>query len=122
MKNKNKKSISNGIIHVQTTHNNTIITISNLKGDNFSWASAGSLGFKGTRKGTAFASQIVAEKTISDAIGMGLKKVKIFLKGQSSGRESVIRVFLTADFKIIGIKDVSPIAHNGCRPPQPRRV
>ena len=122
MKNKNKKSISNGIIHVQTTHNNTIITISNLKGDTFSWASAGSLGFKGTRKGTAFASQIVAEKTISDAIGMGLKKVKILLKGQSSGRESVIRVFLTADFKIIGIKDVSPIAHNGCQPPQPRRV
>ena len=117
-----KKKISTGIVHIQSTFNNTIVTISNVKGDTISWASAGSSGFKGARKGTPFAAQIAAEKAAVDAINVGLKKVEIVVKGQGSGRETVIRSIEGAGLEIMSIKDVTPIPHNGCRPPKRRRV
>ena len=119
---RDKKNFTNGIVHIQSTFNNTIVTITNLTGDTISWASAGSTGFKGARKGTPFAAQTAAEKAALDALNSGLKGVDILVKGQGSGRETAIRAVQAAGFEIHSIEDITPIAHNGCRPPKPRRV
>jgi small subunit ribosomal protein S11 len=127
---KNRKTISKreksnfalGIVHIQSTFNNTIVTITNLTGDTISWASAGSSGFKGARKGTPFAAQTAAENAALQAITYGLKGVDILVKGQGSGRETAIRSIQGAGFEINSIQDITPVSHNGCRPPKRRRV
>jgi len=119
---KTKNSVTSGIVHIQSTFNNTIITITNLTGDTIAWASAGSTGFKGARKGTPFAAQTAAEKASLDALSSGLKNVEILVKGQGSGRETAIRAIQGAGFEINSIQDITPVPHNGCRPPKRRRV
>lgn len=122
-----KKSVSktiftSGIVHIKSTFNNTIITITNLTGDTIAWASAGNSGFKGARKSTPFAAQTAAEKAAIEARSTGLKSVKIFVKGPGSGRETAIRAIEGAGFDIALIQDITAVAHNGCRPPKRRRV
>jgi small subunit ribosomal protein S11 len=119
---KDKNSFTNGIVHIQSTFNNTIVTVTNLKGDTISWASAGSSGFKGARKSTPFAAQTAAEKASMQALNSGLKNVEILVKGQGSGRETAIRAIESAGFEILSIEDITSIPHNGCRPPKKRRV
>jgi small subunit ribosomal protein S11 len=119
---KDKSNSQKGILHIQTTFNNTIITITNLTGDTISWASAGSAGFKGARKSTPFAAQTAAEKVASEAANNGMKTVDIFLKGQGSGRETAIRAMENARIEITSIEDITSVPHNGCRPPKRRRV
>jgi small subunit ribosomal protein S11 len=119
---KDKNSFTNGIVHIQSTFNNTIVTVTNLKGDTVSWASAGSSGFKGARKSTPFAAQTAAEKASIEALNSGLKNVEILVKGQGSGRETAIRAIERAGFEILSIEDITSIPHNGCRPPKKRRV
>lgn len=117
-----KNNINKSIAHIHSTFNNTIITITNLKGETISWASAGSLGFKGARKNTGFAAQMAAEKAALEAFKMGFKGIDIFIKGQGSGRETAIRSIKNVGFKVISIRDITPISHNGCRPRKRRRV
>ena len=119
---KEKKNFTAGVVHIQSTFNNTIVTISNVTGDTISAASAGSVGFKGARKGTPFAAQMAAEKAASEAFSVGLKNVEILVKGQGSGRETAIRSIQSAGFEINSIQDITPVPHNGCRPPKRRRV
>jgi small subunit ribosomal protein S11 len=119
---KDKKSFLSGIVHIQSTFNNTIVTITNLTGHTISWASAGSSGFKGARKSTPFAAQTAAEKAALDAVNTGIKNVKILVKGQGSGRETAIRAIKGAGFTITSIQDITSVPHNGCRPPKRRRV
>ena len=119
---KTKNSITSGVVHIQSTFNNTIVTVTNLTGDTIAWASAGSTGFKGARKGTPFAAQTAAEKASLDALSSGLKSVEILVKGQGSGRETAIRAVQGAGFEINSIQDITPVSHNGCRPPKRRRV
>lgn len=119
---KNKSNFTNGIIYIQSTFNNTIITITTVTGNTISWASAGSSGFKGARKSTPFAAQKAAEKVSLEAINKGLKKVKILVKGQGSGRETAIRAIEGTGFTITSIQDITSVPHNGCRPPKRRRV
>jgi len=119
---KDKNKFTNGIIHINSTFNNTIVTITNLAGNTISWASAGSSGFKGARKGTPFAAQTAAEKAAFEALNLGLKTVEILVKGQGSGRETAIRSIQGVGFDIISIQDITPVPHNGCRPPKRRRV
>lgn len=122
IKKKIKRNIPSGIVHIQSTFNNTIVTITDLKGNSVSWASAGTAGFKGTRKGTSFAAQLAAKKATLQAIEFGLKKVKVLVKGRGPGRETAIRALQTTGVKIVSIKDITPIPYNGCRPPNRRRV
>ena len=119
-----KKRVINifGIAHIQSTINNTIVTICDLNGNTIACASAGSAGFKGARKGTPFAAQIAAEKAASMAIELGLKKVEVFIKGQGSGRESAVKAIKGVGLTILAIKDITPMPHNGCRPPKRRRI
>ncbi len=119
---KDKNTFTNGIVYIQSTFNNTIVTITNLTGDTISWASAGSSGFKGARKSTPFAAQTAAEKAALDALTNGMKNVEILVKGQGSGRETAIRAIEGAGFGIISIQDITSVPHNGCRPPKRRRV
>ena len=119
---KDKSSFTNGIVHIKSTFNNTIVTITNLTGDTISWASAGSSGFKGARKSTPFAAQTAAEKAAVEALGSGMKTVEILVKGQGSGRETAIRAIEGAGFTITSIQDITSVPHNGCRPPKRRRV
>ena len=119
---KDKNSFTSGVVHIKSTFNNTIVTITNLTGDTIAWASAGSTGFKGARKGTPFAAQTAAEKASLDALSSGLKNVEILVKGQGSGRETAIRSIQSAGFEINSIQDITPVPHNGCRPPKRRRV
>ena len=119
---KDKKNIISGVVHIQSTFNNTIITITNLIGDTISWSSAGSFGFKGARKSTPFAAQTASEKAALEAINKGMKNVHILVKGQGSGRETAIRVIESAGFIINSIEDITAVPHNGCRPPKKRRV
>jgi small subunit ribosomal protein S11 len=119
---KDKKQFIAGVVHIQSTFNNTIVTISNLTGDTISAASAGSVGFKGARKGTPFAAQMAAEKAAAEAFSSGLKTVRILVKGQGSGRETAIRSIQGAGFEINSIQDITSVPHNGCRPPKRRRV
>jgi small subunit ribosomal protein S11 len=119
---KEKNNFINGIVHIQSTFNNTIVTITNLTGDTISWASAGSSGFKGARKSTPFAAQTAAEKAALEALSQGMRNVEIFVKGQGSGRETAIRAIEGAGFAITSIQDITSVPHNGCRPPKRRRV
>ena len=119
---KDKNNFIHGIVHIQSTFNNTIVTITNLSGATISWASAGSAGFKGARKSTPFAAQTAAEKAALEAINTGMKTVEIFVKGQGSGRETAIRAIESAGFDILTIQDITSVPHNGCRPPKRRRV
>lgn len=119
---KNKNNFVSGVVHIQSTFNNTIVTITNGNGDTVSWASAGSSGFKGARKSTPFAAQTAAEKAALDALNTGMKSVDIFVKGQGSGRETAIRAIKGAGFEIKSIQDITAVPHNGCRPPKRRRV
>ena len=119
---KDKNNLVTGVVHIQSTFNNTIVTITNLTGDTISWASAGSSGFKGARKGTPFAAQTAAEKAALDALSKGMKSVEILVKGQGSGRETAIRSIEGAGFDVMSIQDITPVPHNGCRPPKRRRV
>ena len=119
---KYKNSCTTGIVHIQSTFNNTIVTITNLNGDTIAWASAGSSGFKGARKSTPFAAQTASEKAALEALSNGMKSVKILVKGQGSGRETAIRAIEGAGFEISSIQDITSVPHNGCRPPKRRRV
>lgn len=112
----------NGVVHIQSTFNNTIVTISDQKGEVLSWASAGSVGFKGTKKGTPFAAQMASESAARKATDHGLRRVEVMVKGPGSGRETAIRALSTVGFEVTTIRDVTPIPHNGCRPPKRRRV
>ena len=116
------KNIESGKAHIHSSFNNTIVTISEVQGNVISWASAGGLGFKGSRKSTPFAAGEVAETAAKAAMEHGLKTVEVFVKGPGAGRESAIRSLQTAGLEITSIKDVTPIPHNGCRPPKRRRV
>ena len=111
-----------GVVHIQSTFNNTIVTITDMIGNTISWASAGSTGFKGARKGTPFAAQTASEAASSVALNLGLKKVDVLVKGQGSGRETAIRAVQSIGLEIISIKDITPVPHNGCRQPKKRRV
>lgn len=119
---KKDKVDAHGVAHIRSTFNNTIITISNQNGDVISWASAGKVGFKGSRKNTPFASQMAAETAAKEAIDLGLRQVDVEVKGPGAGREAAIRSLQVAGLEILSIKDVTPIPHNGCRPPKKRRV
>ncbi len=121
-KKKDLKGVTQGIAHIQATFNNTIVTISDMGGNVISWASAGSVGFKGSRKGTPFAAQLAAENCAQRAMDMGLKEIKVYVKGPGAGREAAIRSLQAMGLEISAIKDVTPIPHNGCRPPKRRRV
>jgi small subunit ribosomal protein S11 len=121
-KKKEKKNVPTGVAHVQSTFNNTIITITDLEGRVVSWSSAGAMGFKGSRKGTPFAAQVAGEDTARKAKEHGVKRVEVYVKGPGSGREAAIRSLQAAGLQVSIIKDVTPIPHNGCRPPKRRRV
>ena len=121
-KRKDIKRIDKGQVHVHTTHNNTIVTVTDLNGNTISWASAGVLGRKGARKETAFAATEATMKAVNEAKVHGVKKVEVFVKGTGQGREPSIRAIQACDVDISMIKDVSPIPHNGCRPPKRRRL
>ena len=117
-----RKNIEKGAAHISATFNNTIVTITDVNGNTISWASAGELGYRGSRKSTPFAAQMAAEAAAKTAIEQGLKTVEVFVKGPGQGRESAIRALQVAGLEITMIKDVTPIPHNGCRPPKRRRV
>ncbi|MGN1411212.1 MAG: 30S ribosomal protein S11 [Oscillospiraceae bacterium] len=119
---KERKNIESGSVHIQSTFNNTIVTITDVQGNTISWASAGELGFRGSRKSTPFAAQTAAETAAKAAMEHGLKTVEVFVKGPGSGREAAIRALQTVGLEVKMIKDVTPIPHNGCRPPKRRRV
>jgi len=122
VKKKAKKNISNGSVHVLSTFNNTIITFTDVQGNVIAWSSPGTVGFKGSRKGTPYAAQIAAEDAGKKAMEHGLRNIHVVVSGPGGGRESALRVFNTAGFKIASIKDITPIPHNGCRPAKRRRV
>ena len=117
-----RKNIEKGTVHIRATFNNTIVTVTDTAGNAISWASAGELGFKGSRKSTPFAAQSAAETAAKAAMDHGLKSVEVYVKGPGSGRESAIRALETVGLQITLIKDVTPVPHNGCRPPKRRRV
>ena len=117
-----RKNVENGSAHIQSSFNNTIVTITDLQGNALSWASAGGLGFKGSKKSTPFAAQMAAETAAKAAMEHGMKTVEVFVKGPGAGRESAIRSLQATGLEVTLIKDVTPIPHNGCRPPKRRRV
>ncbi len=117
-----RKNIENGAVHIQSTFNNTIVTITDVQGNTISWASSGGLNFRGSRKSTPFAAQSAAEVAAKAAMEHGLKSVEVYVKGPGSGREAAIRALQTVGLEVKMIKDVTPIPHNGCRPPKRRRV
>jgi len=117
-----KKNISTGVVHIQSTFNNTIITITDAMGNAVAWSSAGIQGFKGSRKSTPFAAQLAAQDAAKKAQDHGMKTVEVYVKGPGPGRESALRALQAAGFNVTMIKDVTPIPHNGCRPPKRRRV
>ena len=121
-KKRDRKVSSNGVAHVQASFNNTIVTITDMDGNVVTWASAGKVGFKGSRKSTPFAAQVAAEATAREALNSGMKRVEVWVKGPGAGREAAIRSLQATGLEISAIKDVTPIPHNGCRPPKRRRV
>ena len=121
-KKKEKKNIQNGVAHIQSTFNNTIITITDMNGNTIAWSSAGSQGFKGSRKSTPFAAQLAADDAAKKAKEHGLQNIEVYVKGPGSGREAALRALQAAGFNVTLIRDVTPIPHNGCRPPKRRRV
>jgi small subunit ribosomal protein S11 len=122
VKAKGSKNVSSGIVHVVATFNNTMVTVTDRNGNAIGWSSSGKMGFKGSRKGTAYAGQVVSQDACRQAMGHGLKEVEVRLKGPGSGRESAVRAVQGLGIEIITIKDVTPVPHNGCRPPKARRV
>lgn len=121
-KRKERKHIDKGVAHIRSTFNNTIVTITDTSGNAISWATSGGMGFKGSRKSTPFASQMAAESAAKVAMEHGMREVEVFVKGPGSGREAAIRQLQAAGLEVTTIKDVTPIPHNGCRPPKRRRV
>jgi small subunit ribosomal protein S11 len=121
-KGKEKKNVANGVAHIHASFNNTIVTITDTAGNVITWSSSGNKGFKGSRKSTPFASQLAAETAAKKAMEQGMRQVEVFVKGPGTGRESAIRAIQAAGLEIVAIKDVTPIPHNGCRPPKRRRV
>jgi len=121
-KKKEKRIIPRGVAHIQSTFNNTIVTITDIEGNVVSWSSAGTQGFKGSRKSTPFAAQLAAEDAARKAMEQGMRSVDVLIKGPGAGREAALRSLQAAGFQITLIKDVTPIPHNGCRPPKRRRV
>ncbi len=121
-KKKERKNILNGVAHIRSTFNNTIVTITDSNGNALSWASSGSHGFKGSRKSTPFAAQVAAESAAKKAMEHGLQNIEVYVKGPGSGREAALRALQAVGFNITIIRDVTPIPHNGCRPPKRRRV
>ena len=121
-KKKEKKNITEGVAHIQSTFNNTIITITDMTGNVISWSSSGLQGFKGSRKSTPFAAQMAAEDAVRKAKDQGMRRVQVFIKGPGAGRESALRSLQLAGLTITMIRDVTPVPHNGCRPPKRRRV
>jgi small subunit ribosomal protein S11 len=121
-KKKVKKNVANGVVHIQSTFNNTIVTITDAVGNVVSWSSAGVQGFKGSRKSTPFAAQLAAQDAARKAMENGMKSVEVYVKGPGPGRESALRALQATGFSVVMIKDVTPIPHNGCRPPKRRRV
>jgi small subunit ribosomal protein S11 len=121
-KKKGRKNISEGVVHIHSTFNNTIVTITDYQGNVISWSSAGSMGFKGSRKGTPFAAQQAADSAAKKAADHGVRSVQVFVRGPGAGRESALRSLQAAGIHVSLIKDVTPIPHNGCRPPKRRRV
>jgi small subunit ribosomal protein S11 len=119
---KEKRNVPQGIVHIQSTFNNTIVSVTDPRGEVLAWASAGSVGFKGTKKGTPFAAQMAAENATRKAMEHGLKRVDVLVRGPGSGRETAIRSLQGVGLEVNMIKDVTPIPHNGCRPPKRRRV
>lgn len=117
-----RKNVAAGIAHIRSTFNNTIVTISDVNGSTISWASAGSRGFKGSRKSTPFAAQLAAEEAARRAQEHGMRSVAVFVQGPGAGRESALRAFQSVGFRVTLVRDVTPIPHNGCRPPKRRRV
>ena len=122
VKKKVKKNIQSGIAHIQSTFNNTIVTITDVSGNVVSWSSAGVRGFKGSRKSTPFAAQLAAEDAAKKAMEHGMRTISVFVNGPGAGRESALRALQAAGFKVSLIRDITPIPHNGCRPPKRRRV
>ena len=121
-KRREKKNIERGAVHIRSTFNNTIVTITDMDGNTISWSSSGKLGLKGSRKATPYAAQMVAEDAGKIAKDHGLRKVEVYIKGPGQGRESAIRAFQVLELEVTKIQDVSPIPHNGCRPPKRRRL
>ena len=121
-KKRERKNVSKGVAHIQSTFNNTIVTITDLSGNVIAWSSSGAQGFKGSRKGTPFAAQMAAEGAVKKAMENGMRTVQVFVKGPGSGRESALRALQAAGLNISLIRDVTPIPHNGCRPPKRRRL
>ena len=117
-----KKHVENGIAHIKSTFNNTIVTITDMQGNAVSWSSAGALGFKGSRKSTPYAAQMAAEAAAKASLEHGLKTLEVTVKGPGAGREAAIRALQAAGLEVTAIKDVTPVPHNGCRPPKRRRV
>jgi len=122
VKAKGSKNIHNGVAHILATFNNTIVTITDMKGNVIGWSSAGKVGFKGSRKSTAYAAQMVAQDASRQAMGHGLKEVEVLVKGPGAGRESAVRALQAIGLELTVIRDVTPVPHNGCRPPKQRRV
>ncbi|MDR1982815.1 MAG: 30S ribosomal protein S11 [Holosporaceae bacterium] len=122
LKKKDKKNVTSGIVHINATFNNTMVTVTDIQGNTIVWSSAGNLGFKGSRKSTPYAAQIAAEKAAIKAIEHGMKSVNVRILGPGSGRESALRTFQSLGLIVESIRDVTPIPHNGCRPPKRRRV
>ncbi|HYM81539.1 MAG TPA: 30S ribosomal protein S11 [Candidatus Limnocylindria bacterium] len=122
VKKRDRKVSATGVAHVQASFNNTIVTITDTDGNVITWASAGKVGFKGSRKSTPFAAQVAAEASAREALNLGMKRVEVWVKGPGAGREAAIRSLQAAGLEISAIKDVTPIPHNGCRPPKRRRV
>ena len=121
-KRREKKNVEHGQVHIQASFNNTIVTITDAAGNALSWASAGGLGFRGSRKSTPYAAQVAAETAAKAALPHGLKNVDVFVKGPGSGREAAIRAIAACGIDVVSIRDVTPVPHNGCRPPKRRRV
>lgn len=122
---KKKKKVvaeASGVAHIKATFNNVIITLTDNSGNTLSWASAGKMGFKGSRKNTPFASQVASEAAAREAFDMGLRRVEVFIKGPGSGREAAVRALQVAGIEVLAIRDATPMPHNGCRPPKKRRV
>jgi len=122
VKAKGSKNVTSGIVHVISTFNNTLVTVTDLKGNVIGWSSAGKMGFKGSRKSTAYAAQMVSQDACRQAMGHGLREVEVRVKGPGSGRESAVRAVQALGVDVLAIKDVTPVPHNGCRPPKARRV
>ncbi|HIP42812.1 MAG TPA: 30S ribosomal protein S11 [Aquifex aeolicus] len=121
-KKKQKRQVTKGIVHIYTTFNNTIVNVTDMQGNTIAWASGGTVGFKGTRKSTPYAAQLAAQKAMKMAKEYGLQEVEIWVKGPGAGRESAVRAVFASGVKVTAIRDITPIPHNGCRPPARRRV